>query len=166
MNIEAHGTPSSEPSHSGITADAIRHASLEQLEIWYRELSPGPIPRGVFRGEFLRFVQSKGVNKPWVRALDRLAFDVTRFGIDMDVQRWWFLRPGARVGRFSSTVGPSRWRDTRTVRLDYGVSRLPRPVRGALYDELKPISPDLCLGLGGINAERGEGDHFFFLLVR
>ena len=37
-------------------------------------------------------------------------------------------------------------------------------VRPAL--PVKPLSADLCLGLGGINAERGEGDHFFFALYR
>jgi hypothetical protein len=35
-----------------------------------------------------------------------------------------------------------------------------------LYDEVKPLSADLLLGLGGVNAETGEGDHFFFTLER
>jgi hypothetical protein len=34
-----------------------------------------------------------------------------------------------------------------------------------LYDEVKMLSPSLCLGIGGINAARGRGDHFFFALV-
>jgi hypothetical protein len=35
-----------------------------------------------------------------------------------------------------------------------------------LYDEVKPLGPDLCLGIGGINARVGRGDHFFFALAR
>ena len=35
---------------------------------------------------------------------------------------------------------------------------------GLLYDELKPLPDGSVLGLGGINGERGSGDHFFFLL--
>jgi hypothetical protein len=62
-------------------------------------------------------------------------------------------------------AGRSRWRDTETVRLHYEVSRLPGPVRAVLYDEVKVLSPSLCLGIGGINAARGRGDHFFYALV-
>jgi hypothetical protein len=35
-----------------------------------------------------------------------------------------------------------------------------------LYDEVKPLSRDACLGIGGVNAGRGAGDHFFFVLER
>ena len=38
------------------------------------------------------------------------------------------------------------------------------PVRGMLYDELKPLADGRVLGLGGINAGAGEGEHFFFEL--
>lgn len=63
-------------------------------------------------------------------------------------------------------VGPSRWRDTEAVTLHYERSRLPAPIRGVLYDEVKPLTDTICLGLGGINAERGDGDQFFFALER
>lgn len=31
-----------------------------------------------------------------------------------------------------------------------------------LYDEVMPIRDQLVLGLGGVNAARDRGDHFFF----
>ena len=70
------------------------------------------------------------------------------------------------IGRFDARIGPSRWRDTDAIQLHYDPSRLPGPIKGRLYDEIKPLSGDLVLGLGGVNAERGEGDHFWFVLTR
>ncbi|PKN31442.1 MAG: hypothetical protein CVU63_23915, partial [Deltaproteobacteria bacterium HGW-Deltaproteobacteria-20] len=62
--------------------------------------------------------------------------------------------------------GPSRWRDTQTIRLHYHPSRLPGAVRTFLYDEVKPLTESLCLGIGGINAPRGRGEQFLFSLER
>jgi hypothetical protein len=42
---------------------------------------------------------------------------------------------------------------------------LPKPIRDQLYDEVKPLAPDLCLGIGGTNHESDEGDHFWFALT-
>jgi len=70
------------------------------------------------------------------------------------------------MGHFQTQVGESRWRDTDAVSLRYQRSRLPRFVRDVLYDELKPLSADLVLGIGGINQDRGAGDHFFFALEK
>jgi hypothetical protein len=70
------------------------------------------------------------------------------------------------MGRFEPRVQRSRWRDAQTVGLHYEVSRLPSFVRGALYDEVRPLSPRWWIGIGGINADVGEGDHFFFGLQR
>jgi hypothetical protein len=50
------------------------------------------------------------------------------------------------------------------LQLHYDVSRL--PIRRVLYDEIKPLADGTILGLGGIDAGRGEGDHFFFELRR
>ena len=61
---------------------------------------------------------------------------------------------------------PSRWRATQTFTLDYEKSRLPTPLRSTLYDELKPLSEDIVLELGGLNADGSGGDHFFFALER
>jgi hypothetical protein len=95
-----------------------------------------------------------------------LGFVRLPFGIDFDRRRWFFVDPRLLVGRFATECGPSRWRDTDSVRLTYHGSRLPRIIRSSLYDEVKPLSDELCLGMGGINADRGTGDHFFFALRR
>jgi hypothetical protein len=93
-------------------------------------------------------------------------FKWTPFGVDFDTRLWFFWHAALAAGRFEPRPGRSRWRDTEAVGLHYHVSRLPGPVRGVLYDEVKPLSADLCLCIGGINAPRGQGDHFFFALQR
>jgi hypothetical protein len=138
--------------------------SLEELERTYREAPLGPAPEGNYRGRFLRWLPTRGARKLHVRIIDGILFERTTFGVDFDRRLWWFIRPELAAGRFSESLGASRWRNCETYRLDYEVSRL--PLRGILYDEVKPLAPDVCLGLGGINAPRGEGDHFFFSLTR
>jgi hypothetical protein len=165
------------------TVDELRRASLDELERLYRESPVGPAPSGLYRGELLRWLDTRGARRPSVRAADRTSnlggraaevrlatlvewalFEAPRWGVDFARRRWWFVRPALAAGRFTATYGPSRWRETDTFRLEYGESRL--PVRALLYDEVKPLGADLCLGIGGLNAERGEGDHFFFALYR
>ena len=139
--------------------------SLEELEELYISERDVRVPTGVFRGQLLRWLPRSEGQPRWLRPLLRLGFELTPFGVDFDRQRWFFghdLAP--RLGRFSAAVGSSRWRPTLTVRLDYGRSRLPGPIRRQLYDEVKPLSATLCLGLGGINAEAGRGEQFFFAL--
>ena len=70
------------------------------------------------------------------------------------------------AGTFVATPGPSRWRDTQTYRLTYATSHLPKFFRDILYDELKPLDANTVLGLGGVNRDKGQGDHFYFLLTR
>ena len=79
---------------------------------------------------------------------------------------WFFFHPKIAAGRFVPRRERSRWRSTDAYTLSYERSRLPRPVRGLLYDELKPLSDRLILGFGGTNAETDKGDHFFFALSR
>jgi hypothetical protein len=135
---------------------------LDEVERTYREAPLGPAPSGVYRGRFLHWLPP---SRQWhVRVVDTLLFRWPRFGVDFDRRLWWFVRPALAAGRFQFSPGPSRWRAAETYRLEYDVSRL--PVRGILYDEVKPISADLCLGLGGVNAPTGHGDHFWFALVR
>ncbi|MBI4957267.1 MAG: hypothetical protein HY908_34970 [Myxococcales bacterium] len=142
-------------------------ASLNEreLEDLYRSAPLGPTPRGRFRGRMLGFVAPGGPG-PAMRLLDRALFEWTPYGIDFDRSLWWFVAPALRVGRFRASVGPSRWREAEVVRLEYDVSRLPGPLRRILYDEVKPLDEGTALGLGGVNAERGRGDHFFFALER
>jgi hypothetical protein len=141
-------------------------ASLESLERIYRETPLGPPPSGSYRGRFLCWLPTPGARRWHVRLMDGILFVPSRFGVDFDRNLWWFVTPRVALGRFEVTPGPSRWRETDTFRLTYGVSKLPRPVRGMLYDEVKPLSDGVCLGLGGVDAETGEGDHFYFVLER
>lgn len=142
----------------------LQRSSLAELEAIYAEPN-GDLPLvGRFRG-----IHLLRVDRPEQRR--RLAtvsypFQVVPFGIDFDTARWFFLHPSAQVGHFEPHPGRSRWRDADVVQLHYANSGLPLFVRGLLYDEVKPLSEDLCLGLGGINDVRGRGDHFFFALER
>lgn len=141
----------------------LRAASRDALEALYRDAPLGPRPRGRFRGQALLRLDS-----PLTRTLrgDLLLapFERAPFGVDFTRAAWFFFRPWLRLGRFRIEPGRSRWRDAEVFRLEYDVSRLPRPIRGRLYDEIKPLSEALCLGIGGLNAGRGEGDLFFFAL--
>lgn len=144
----------------------LERMSPTELEALYRETPLGPPPEGVFDGAVLRWLDTPGAHHPFFRATEWVAFELLSWGIRFDRARWWFLRPRIAIGRFDATPGPSRWRDTETFRLRYDDPALPRFVRDALYDEVKPLGPDLCLGIGGINRGRGEGDHFFYALSR
>jgi hypothetical protein len=149
-----------------MTAAELLRLDLAGLESLYNDTPRGPAPRGLFRGRKLAWVDGGGARRAHVRLVDGLLFGALRFGIDFDRRLWWFVRPSLALGRFELDAGPSRWRDTDTFQLHYQASRLPAPVRTLLYDEVKPLGDDLCLGLGGINAPLGEGDHFFFALTR
>jgi hypothetical protein len=142
----------------------LTRASLEELESIYVEARPLAIPRGRFLGTVLQRLSNRGANHPLWRGSERLGFELLAFGVDFDRRLWLFTRRQIAMGRFDPRLGRSRWRETETVQLHYESSRLPRFVSRALYDEVKPLSDELCLGLGGINAGRGFGDHFFFAL--
>jgi len=145
-----------------MTAERLAAASLDELEAIYAGAPLGPEPRGVWRGRMLRYL-----DKPLaIQAIDWLMFDVPPYGIDFDARNWWFFAPRLQAGHFEARAGRSRWRDTETVRLEYETSRLPRFVRALLYDEVKPLSDELCLGFGGVNRGAGIGEHFFFALTR
>ena len=157
--------------------DDLERLNDAELEDIYAHERPFSVPAGVFYGRHLGWLNTRGGGNPILRPLLHLAFRATPFGIDFESRLWFFnspiRRPDSRprlplvkMGRFESVVGPSRWRDTDTVRLHYERSALPRPIRALLYDEVKPLSEDLCLGIGGTNAARGRGDCFWFALVR
>ncbi|MBW2453366.1 MAG: hypothetical protein JRI68_02595 [Deltaproteobacteria bacterium] len=142
----------------------LRGLSLPELEELYAARHAVAVPQGCFTGTHLGWLDSRGAQHPLLRPVVDLMFYRTPFGVDFDAQRWFFIRDKLKLGRFDADVGPSRWRDTETVRLTYERSRLPWPIRRLLYDEVKPLSDELCLGLGGINADRGRGEFFFFAL--
>lgn len=142
----------------------------DALEALYLEDRPLFVPSGRFRGSVLSRLDTPGARDPIHRATQWVGFEWLSWGIDFDACRWTFARPGAepwfRIGRFEPRIEPSRWRGTSTVGLHYEPSRLPGPIRARLYDEIKPLDADTCLGLGGVNAGPGVGDHFWFLLER
>ena len=144
----------------------LERMSLAELEVLYRDTPLGQIPTGVFHGTVLHWLDNPGARDPFFHTVEWFGFDVLRWGIRFDRWQWWFLCQCLSLGRFDATVGPSRWRDTETHRLRYERACLPRFVRDTLYDEVKPLGADLCLGIGGINRGRGEGDHFFYALYR
>jgi len=148
------------------TLTTLRSQSRAELEsLWAKpvELSP---PRGLYRGHVLQRIDHATSRRPLWRWSERIGFELAPFGIDFDRRLWFFFTAGLAMGRFEARLGPSRWRDTDAVGLHYEVSKLPKLIRRRLYDEVRPLSDGWMLGLGGINADRGEGDHFFFALER
>jgi hypothetical protein len=144
----------------------LRGKGREELERLFREAPLGPAPAGRFRGSFLAWCDAPGALPPALRAFDWLAFRLAPFGVDFGRQAWFFWAPALLVGKFTPRRTRSRWRDTEVLALEYDVSRLPGFLRRQLYDEVKPLSDRICLGMGGVNAPAGKGEHFFFALER
>ena len=155
--------------------EKLNNAELDDVYAQARSLVA---PLGLFHGKHLGWLDTPFGRSPILRPVLHLAFRATPFGIDFDTRLWFFnspshrpisrsiLKPAMRMGRFETVLAPSRWRETDTVGLHYEVSSLPRPIKSLLYDEVKPLSDDLCLCLGGINAAHGGGDCFWFALSR
>lgn len=143
------------------TAQELRTSPLEVLERVYRDAPSRSAPLRRFRGEALVRTGARFAGSAAATAI-LLPFERLGFWVDFATRTWAFVHPRARMGRFRVDPGRSRWRDTETLRLRYDVSRL--PFRRILYDEVKPLSDDVCLGLGGINFARGTGDLFYFVL--
>jgi hypothetical protein len=146
--------------------DTLLRADRRSLEELYARPAELTVPTGAFRGHYLRSCESPGAARLANRLMVWAGFRLPPFGVDFDRRCWWFWLPQLGVGRFSPTVGHSQWRPAETVRLEYHGSALPRSIRQALYDEVRPLTADLCLGLGGLNRPTGEGELFFFALSR
>jgi len=145
---------------------ALERMTSHELEAIYATPRPIAPPTGRYAGRHLCWLATAGAHHPLWRPLEALGFRALPFGIDFDRRLWFFVHARLAMGRFEPRVGRSRWRDTETVQLHYGPSRLPGWLRQQLYDEVKPLADGLCLGLGGINAPAGAGHHFFFALRR
>lgn len=140
------------------------HASIRPTDLEPLYAGPlGPLPTGTLVGRFVDFVDSPGGRNRLNRAAHTVLFRWPAWGIDFERRLWWVLRPGLRWARFSATRGPSRWRDAEVYRLEYTPSRSAW-MRRTLYDELKPLPDGRVIGIGGVNQERGQGDHFWFEL--
>jgi len=140
-------------------------------EALYAEARDVFAPTGRWRGVTLGRIDHAGARAWRPRFAQWVGFELLGWGIDFGVNRWTFGPPGSadppvRIGRFEPRVEPSRWRATETVGLHYEVSRLPGPIKRVLYDEVKPLDADTCLGIGGENDGPGIGDHFWFALYR
>lgn len=149
--------------HSLATLQAASVATLEQ---YFATMPCGEWSPGLYRGHVLRRLDNRGAARAGNRLMMATAFERTPFWVDRTRCLWAFGHPRLAAGRFVPQRHPSRWRDTEAWGLHYERSRLPAWLRGQLYDEVKPVGPGLCLGIGGLNADRGEGDLFFFALVR
>jgi hypothetical protein len=146
--------------------DQLTGAPLAVLEDIYRDSSPVDWQPGLWRGHFLAMLTPEGLRGIAVKWITAIAVTRAPFWIDNDECLWCFGSPDVGIGRFRPEPGPSRWRDTPTVCLNYQPSRLPGLVRRELYDEVKPLTPDLCLCISGINDGPGRGEMFFFALTR
>jgi hypothetical protein len=142
----------------------MNHAGVGQPELEHLYAGPlGPLPTGATVGTFVGFLDSPGGRNVWNRATHTVLFRWPAWGVDFEHRTWWCLRPGMRWARFTATVGPSRWRDAEVFRLEYSESRSSW-IRRTLYDELKPLPDGRVIGIGGVNKDRGRGDHFWFEL--
>jgi len=137
---------------SPVSWEELRGADASDLEKLYRDVGVSRVPRGIFAGRHLAWVETRDPTAPLLRPVLELFFRRLEFHIDFDRSQWFWFARSLGVGHFSPSIGPSRWRDTETIRM--------------LYDEVKPLSDDLGLGLGGISRRRGEGERFFFALRR
>lgn len=144
----------------------LKEADLRELESIYEARLPVAVPTGCYRGCYLRSLESTGARRPFNRAFSLLGFAVIPFGVDFESRCWYFGHRALQAGRFSPEIAASRWRRSSVVSLRYDESRLPYLVRRHLYDEIKPLDEDLCLGIGGLNRDRGEGELFFFALAK
>jgi len=151
---------------SPVSWEELRGADASDLEKLYRDVGVSRVPRGIFAGRHLAWVETRDPTAPLLRPVLELFFRRLEFHIDFDRSQWFWFARSLGVGHFSPSIGPSRWRDTETIRMLYDDRRLPGFVNQWLYDEVKPLSDDLGLGLGGISRRRGEGERFFFALRR
>ncbi len=144
----------------------LKGASLAELEALYLARPVLPLPAGLLTGRLLGWLDAPEARHPLWRPLLTGMFELAPFGVDFDRRRWFFGHRRLQVGRFEASPGPSVWHPTETYRLGYEGSRLPGPIRGLLYDELKPLSDRLCLGIGGLNPSGRPAAVFFFGLER
>jgi len=147
----------------------LKQCDLSDLETLYKQPGEIAIPKsGSYKGVYLKRLDNPGASRKINRITLWAMFDLTPFGLNFypDYGDWYFFHPSLAMGRFLPSVGPSRWREAETIRLNYHTSRLPNLVRSILYDEIKPLAENILLGIGGFNAEKDKGDQFYFAIER
>jgi hypothetical protein len=108
------------------TLSRLQRCGLAELEALYAERRPFTHPTGAYRGVHLAWLETPEARHPVTRPLQHLGFRWAPFGVDFTAQHWFFFDRRFGIGRFVAQTGPSRWRDTETIRLHYDTSRLPR----------------------------------------
>ncbi len=152
-----------------ITMDYLKTCDLAQLEELYARDVDITIPTSdSYKGVYLKRLSNPGADNIFNHVSQWAAFDAMSFGLNFytGYGDWFFYHSSVAMGRFTPRIEDSRWRETKTITLNYQVSKLPKPVRNVLYDEIKPLSENIFLGIGGLNRDRDVGDHFFFAIVR
>ncbi len=153
----------SRASYTPPTLAELRRMSIEQLDRVFSDAPLLDLPKRRFDGETLVRLQNRGALMKRHRILEGLGFEAMRWGIDFIADDWFFYTPLFAIGHFQPRPGPSRWRDTESIGL-HCIARLPHVIKRELYDEVKPLSDSLVLGIGGVNREKTMGDHFYFAL--
>ena len=124
---------------------------------------------GNYKGTWLRRIENAGTYKPFNLISQWLMFELTPFGITFNADAtgiWYFFNPALAAGNFAMCAEASKWRNTQCATLNYENAGLPGPVRDILYDEVRVLSDNHCLGIGGFKGPAGDGDNFYFLLTR
>jgi hypothetical protein len=137
-----------------------------ELAALFCEDRPLAVPTGQFRGELLAWIDSPASRHLLWRPMLALMFGKSPFGVDFDSRRWMLASPRFKLGHFEAAVDRSAFQPARVVALRYHLSRLPGLVKGMLYDEVQPLGPDQCLGIGGLVLEGTRHPAFWFALER
>lgn len=158
------------PSDTTNLIAEFKNKSADELEKLFAAEAPLAYPApGNYAGTWLIRIENPGTYKPFNLISQWLMFEITPFGITFNADEtgiWYFFNPALAAGNFTMQNGTSLWRDSKAVALNYETAKLPGFVRGILYDEVKPLSENHALGIGGFKGPRGDGDNFFFLLTR
>jgi len=157
-----------------MTADSLiaefRGMTEAELERRFCGAAAAPaLAPGDYTGTWLARIENAGKYKPFNFISQYLMFELTPFGISFRGDGsgiWYFFDPRFAAGEFVTSNTRSRWRNTDCLAMDYGQANLPGCVRDLLYDEIKVLSPQHAIGIGGFNQPTGEGDNFYFLLTR
>lgn len=143
---------------------------VTELEAIFSTPGAATLPQpGNYKGTWLRRIENAGTYKPFNLVSQWLMFELTPFGITFNSDAtgiWYFFHPALSAGNFAMRAEASQWRNTQCVTLNYEMAALPHPVRDILYDEVRVLSENHCLGVGGFKGPAGEGDNFYFLLTR
>ncbi len=146
--------------------------SMSEAELERRfcgEAAAPALAPGNYTGTWLRRIENAGKYKPFNLFSQWLMFEVIPFGITFRGDGsgiWYFFDPRFAAGEFVTARSRSRWRSTDCLAMDYSEARLPGFVKDLLYDEIKVLSSQHAIGIGGFNQPVGEGDNFYFLLTR